>query len=126
MTSAQDPWAGYTPPRIDTTGPKVDQERMPLFYLTVPDEDSPAEGATREVEHTAPRRVSAPAAIRALRTIATQGPDAGAWQMIEESLEPDTLKVLETCEHVSYEQAQTMLSQLGALYYGQVKALGGK
>ena len=116
-TTPQDPWADYVPPRINTTGQAPTQERMPLFYL---------ETGEGEVEHTAPRRISAPAAIRAIQTIAQRGPEAGTWQMLEDSLEPDTLKVLTECEHVEYEVAQRMLQQLGRLYYGQAMELGGK
>lgn len=113
-------WDGYQPPRIDTTGPKPDQERMPIFYVTT------EEG---EVEHTAPRRVSAPVAIRAIREVALRGPEAAAWYALENSLKPESLKVLTESEYVSYEDAQKVLKQLGQLYYGQVMDLkdpGGK
>ena len=110
-STSRDPWEAYTPPRIVTTGPKPAEVRMPLFYVD-------------DVEYTAPRFISAPTAIRALRTIALRGPDAGIWEMVEECLSSEALEILTTCEHVSYEDAQHMLQQLGRLYYGQAQALG--
>lgn len=118
-------WNDYVPPRIDTTGPKPDQERMPIFYVTELDSD----GQPGEVEYTAPRRVSAPVAIRAIREVALRGPEAGSWFMLENSLTPAALKVLTESEYVTYEDAQKVLRQLGRLYYGQLQELkdpGGK
>lgn len=114
MTTTDAIWEGYTPPRIDTTGPKPDQDRMPIFYVTT------EEG---EKEYTAPRRVSARTAIRAIRTVALQGPEAATWLMLEESLSEEALKVLTDSEWVTYDQAQTVLQQLGRLYYGQMKEM---
>lgn len=121
MTTTHDPiWDGYVPPRIDTTGPKPAQDRMPIFYVTT------EEG---EKEYTAPRRVSAPLAIRAIRMTALRGPEAGSWLMVEESLSEEAMEILTTCEHVLYEDAQRILTQLGRLYYGQAREMkdpGGK
>lgn len=126
MTATDPIWDGYVPPRIDTTGPKPDQDRMPIFYVTVPTE---VEGQTEEKVFTAPRRVSAPVALQALRMTAVRGPEAGTWLMVEESLSEEAMEVLTTCEHLTYEDAQKILTQLGRLYYGQAQALkdpGGK
>lgn len=108
-----DVWDGYTPPRIVTTDAPVDADRMPIFYVD-------------DTEYTAPARVPAYVAVQAIKVGARQGPEAMTWHMVEKCLSAEAIEVLETSEHITYEDAQAIFTQLGRLYYGQAQALAGK
>jgi hypothetical protein len=111
--AGSDVWGDYDPPRIVTTDAPADTERMPIFYVD-------------DAAHTAPARVPAYVAVQAIKIGARQGPEAMTWHMVEKCLAPESIEVLETSEHITYEDAQRIFTQLGRLYYGQAQALAGK
>lgn len=103
----------YEPIRIDTSQPPVDAERMPLFYID-------------DQEYTAPVRVPANVAIEALEVTYRQGSAAAAYFMLEKAVGKDTIDALTSCPQVTYEQAHSLLQQVGQMYWGQLETLLGK
>ena len=113
QTQTTDPWAGYTPFRYDPEAPELEEERMPLFYMG-------------DKEYTAPRRVSAPTALKCLETAARQGVAAATYQVVIDAIVEEAFQVLTDAKMVPYEEAQAMISQLGKVYFGQSMELAGK
>lgn len=105
--------SGYVPPRIDTSAPAVEQERMPLFYIG-------------DQEYTGPVRVSASTALRALEISATKGNAAGAFHCLIEAIGEEGYQALVDCPQLTYEDAREVLTEISARYYGQALALAGK
>lgn len=108
-----DPWSGYTPYRYDPEAKPVEEERFPLFYMG-------------DTEYTAPRRVSAPAALQALENAATKGIPYATFHLVLDSIGQEAWDILTSSKVVPYPEAQDMVSRLGALYFGQAVALAGK
>lgn len=101
------------PVRISTQGAPLGEKRVPIFYID-------------DKEYDAPERVPARIALRALEIAATQSEAAAAFFCLIEAIGEQAYKDLLECEHVTYEQAQEIMSNLAAMYYGQAKALAGK
>lgn len=108
-----DPWSGYAPFRYQPDAPAVEVERMPLFYMG-------------DTEYTAPKRVSAPVALKALENAALKGVAFATYQVVLDSIGEDAFKVLTESHQVPYEEAQEMITQLGKVYFGQAMGLAGK
>lgn len=113
QTQTTDPWAGYTPFRYQPDAPAVEEDRMALFYMG-------------EKEYTAPRRVSAPTALRALENAATKGIPYATYRVVVDSIGEEAYAILTEAHQVPYEEAQEMITRLGRLYFGQVMELAGK
>lgn len=103
----------YVPFRIDTSQPPVETDRIPLFYID-------------DKEYTGPSRVSVATALKALEIAATKGITAGAWHCLIESIGQDAYDDLIACEHVTFEQAQGLMTKISDMYFGQAMELSGK
>lgn len=112
-SQSTDPWAGYTPFRYDPEAPALEEERMPLFYMG-------------EKEYTAPKRVSAPTALKALENAARKGVAYATYRVVIDAIGEDAFQVLTDSHQVPYEEAQDMITQLGKVYFGQSMGLAGK
>lgn len=113
QTQITDPWANYTPFRYDPDAPAVEAERMALFYMG-------------EKEYTAPKRVSAPVALKALQNAAEKGIPYATYQVVLDAIGEEAFGVLTDSHQVPYEEAQAMITQLGRVYFGQAMELAGK
>lgn len=113
QTQTTDPWAGYTPFRYSPDAPALEEERMPLFYMG-------------EKEYTAPKRVSAPVALKALQNAAERGIPYATYHVVLDSIGEEAFQVLTESRQVAYAEAQEMITRLGRLYFGQSMELAGK
>lgn len=113
QTQTTDPWAGYAPFRYSPDAPAVEEERIPLFYMG-------------EKEYTAPKRVSAPVALKAIQNAAVKGIPFATYRVVVDAIGEEAFQVLTDSHQVPYEEAQEMITRLGRLYFGQAMALAGK
>lgn len=106
----------YTPVRIDTNKPPVDEgPRVPFFYVD-------------DREFTIPERIPARLAFKALKVAGEQGRDAAVWFLVENALTPDAILELtegEASRHLERGQVTAMLTELGRRYYGQAEEAWG-
>lgn len=103
----------YTPPRIDTSKPPVEEARMPLFYLG-------------EQEYTGPVHVSAATALEALEIAYEKGHAAAAYHCLIKCMGEDAYKDLVACPQLTFDEARTIASQVSAMYFGQAVSVAGK
>ena len=105
----------FVPIRIDRRAPAADAERFPVFYIT--DESG------EEREYTAPVRVSAGVALKALSVAATQGYVVAAGTMVNEALGEEAINALYACPQLTHEEAKAIMTRLSALFWGQAEEL---
>lgn len=109
------PTQGYVPLRIDTTGPKVEEERIPLFYID-------------DEEFTGPARISAATALKALEVAYENSVPAAAFWCLIEAIGEDGYKALteRAAEYMEFEQAQDLMNKIKDMYFGQALDVAGK
>lgn len=112
-TDETDKPGAYVPFRIDTSKPAVEAERIALFYID-------------DREYSGPARVSVGTAIKALEIAATQGVQAAAWHCLVSSIGQEAIDALTECEHVTFEQAQSLMTKISDMYFGQALEIAGK
>ena len=103
----------FTPVRIDTSGAPVEQKVIPLFYLG-------------ETEYTGPEHVSARTALTALEVAAEKGNAAAAYHCLIECIGQDAYRALVDCPQLTFAQAQEILTNITAMYFGQATSVAGK
>jgi hypothetical protein len=103
----------FEPIRIDRRKPAVDTERFPVFYIT----DEKGE----EKEYTAPKRIPAGMAIKALTMMATRGYAAAAGFMANEALGADAVNALYESPQLTHEEAKSVMTRLADLFWGQAE-----
>lgn len=108
---------GYTPFRIDTSAPPLDDgPHVDLFYVD-------------DKAYTMPERIPARLSIAALRIAATVGRDAAKWFCVENALSPEAIHELtegEASKRVTREQVRALLDEIGSRYFGQIEEDTGK
>lgn len=111
MTSSNAP---FEPVVIDATGPSIEDERFTVFEIIEPG-DAPVR------QYTAPRRISAGAALRAIHIAASRGDAAAEAWCARYALGDQGVNALYGCKHIIAEQANEIMGNLGKLFFGQAR-----